>query len=129
MTWIRRADKTVRVGQLCAAALVASLLACSDNGPNEPTPAQVTSGQQTFRFDTFGDETFWTDTLRIHDVITAAVSPATALSVGLKVDADALPPGTLQSADLNSPATTVALLKLNAAARSLLPRWQRRHAG
>jgi mono/diheme cytochrome c family protein len=47
-------------------------------------------------------------------VITAGVSPATALAVGLKVDADALPPGLLQSADLNSPATTVALLKLNA---------------
>ena len=100
--------------RLLPAALILSLLACSDNGPNEPTPAQIASGQQTFRFDTFGDETFWTDTLRMHEVISAAVSPATALSVGLKVDADALPPGLLQSADLNSPATTVALLKLNA---------------
>jgi mono/diheme cytochrome c family protein len=42
------------------------------------------------------------------------VSPATALAVGLKVDADVLPPGLLQTADLNAPATTVALLKLNA---------------
>ncbi|HET6796286.1 MAG TPA: c-type cytochrome [Gemmatimonadales bacterium] len=99
---------------LLPAALLLSLLACSDNGPNEATPAQIASGQQTFRFDTFGDDSFWTDTLRIHEIITAAVSPATALSVGLKVDADALPPGLLQSADLNSPATTVALLKLNA---------------
>jgi mono/diheme cytochrome c family protein len=96
------------------AALAASLLACSDDGPDEPDPAQITRGRDIFRFDTFGDETFWTDTLRIHEVITAGVSPATALSVGLKVDADALPPGTLESADLNSPATTVALLKLNA---------------
>jgi mono/diheme cytochrome c family protein len=99
---------------LTLAALAAALLACSDNGPNPPDPAQIQNGMQTFRFDTYGDESFWTDTLRMHDVITAAVSPATALSVGLKVDADALPPGTLQSADLNSPATTVALLKLNA---------------
>jgi mono/diheme cytochrome c family protein len=99
---------------LLGAALLASVLACSDNGPDEPTPNQLAQGQQTFRFDTFGDETFWTDTLRIHEVITSAVSPATALSVGLKVDADALPPGTLESADLTSPATTVALLKLNA---------------
>src|SRR5215212_1974495 len=99
---------------LLGAALLASVLACSDDGPDEPTPNQLAQGQQTFRFDTFGDETFWTDTLRIHEVITSAVSPATALSVGLKVDADALPPGTLESADLNSPATTVALLKLNA---------------
>ena len=100
--------------RLLPAALLLSLLACSDNGPNEATPAQIASGQQIFRFDTFGDDSFWTDTLRIHEIITAAVSPATALSVGLKVDADALPPGLLQSADLNSPATTVALLKLKA---------------
>ena len=45
---------------------------------------------------------------------TAAVDPTTALKVGLKVDADVLPPGLLQQVDLTSPATTVALLKLNA---------------
>jgi hypothetical protein len=99
---------------LLGAALLASVLACSDDGPDEPTPNQLAQGQQTFRFDTYGDETFWTDTLRMHEVISSAVSPATALSVGLKVDADAVPPGTLETADLNSPATTVALLKLNA---------------
>src|SRR5215208_4890314 len=99
---------------LLGVALATSLLACSDNGPDEPTPEQIAQGREIFRFDTFGDETFWTDTLRIHEVISAAVDPTTALSVGLKVDADALPPGLLQSADLNSPATTVALLKLNA---------------
>jgi hypothetical protein len=76
--------------------------------------ARLAQGQQTFRFDTFGNETFWTDTLRIHEVIQSGVSPVAALAVGLKVDADALPPGILQTADLNSPATTVALLKLNA---------------
>ena len=99
---------------LLGAALLASLAACSDDGPDEATPQQLAQGQQTFRFDTYGDETFWTDTLRMHEVISSGVSPATALSVGLKVDADAVPPGTLESADLNSPATTVALLKLNA---------------
>ena len=39
---------------------------------------------------------------------------ATALSVGLKVDADVLPPGILKTVDLKSAATTVALLKMNA---------------
>ena len=73
-----------------------------------------TSGKDVFRFDTFGNETFWTDTLRLHEVIATAVDPTTALSVGLKVDADALPPGILKTADLKSPATTVALIKLNA---------------
>src|SRR6187402_327017 len=51
----------------------------------------VEQGRQIFRFDTFGDETQWTDTLRMHEVIATAVDPVTALSVGLKVDAEALP--------------------------------------
>lgn len=81
--------------------------------------AMVEQGKQTFRFDTFGDETQWTDTLRMHEVISAAVDPVTALSVGLKVDAEALPEAVVQgiqdgSISLTSPATTVALLKLNA---------------
>ena len=76
--------------------------------------ALVQAGKEIFRFDTFGDEKFWTDTLRMHEVIAAAVSPVTALSVGLKVDAEALPPGILGVVDLNDPKTTVALLKLNA---------------
>ena len=53
--------------------------------------ALVAQGKQIFRFDTFGDEAQWTDTLRMHEVISAAVDPVTALSVGLKVDAEALP--------------------------------------
>jgi cytochrome c5 len=83
------------------------------------SPAAVGDGQKIFRFDTFGDETFWTDTLRMHEVIASAVSPKTALSVGLKVDADALPAAVKTAiangtVDLNSPATTVTLLKLGA---------------
>jgi len=82
-------------------------------------PATLTEGKKIFRFDTYGDETFWTDTLRMHEVIRTSVSPVTALSVGLKVDADALPPEIVagiqnKTVDLNSPATTVALLKLGA---------------
>jgi mono/diheme cytochrome c family protein/cytochrome c5 len=81
--------------------------------------ALVAEGRQIFRFDTFGDEAKWTDTLRLHEVISAAVDPVTALSVGLKVDAEALPPALVKgiqngTIDLKSPATTIALLKLNA---------------
>jgi mono/diheme cytochrome c family protein len=81
--------------------------------------ALVAQGKQIFRFDTFGDEAKWTDTLRMHEVIAAAVDPTTALSVGLKVDVDALPQAVRDgiangSVDLTSPATTVALLKLDA---------------
>jgi len=79
---------------------------------------KVAEGQRTFRFDTFGDEDFWTGTLKLNRAI-ATVSPATALSVGLKVDVDALPRSLIEAlkkgqVDLNSPATTLALLQLNA---------------
>src|SRR5689334_8943517 len=74
----------------------------------------VSDGKQIFRFDTFGDEQLWTDKLGLHKVVETKVDPTTALKVGLKVDSEALPPGTLEKADLKSPATTVALLKLNA---------------
>jgi hypothetical protein len=87
--------------------------------PSQDDPALIASGKDIFRFETFGDETFWTDTLRIHEVISSAVDPTTALSVGLKVDTDSLPPAVVQgiqngSISLTSPATTVALLNLNA---------------
>src|SRR5690348_1298496 len=74
----------------------------------------VREGQKIFRFDTFGDEQLWTDKLGLHRVVQEKVDPTTALGVGLKVDAEALPPGTLEKADLKDPRTTVALLKLNA---------------
>ena len=84
------------------------------------------SGKHIFRFDTFGDEAFWGDTLRLHQAIAGeklggvgpGVSPKTALSVGLKVDVDALPPSLVKQlkagkVNLDDPATTLALLKLN----------------
>ncbi len=76
--------------------------------------ATVAEGQRVFRFDTFGDEQLWTDKLRLHEVVEKSVDPTTALGVGLKVDAEVLPPGILEKVDLKSPATTVALLKMNA---------------
>ena len=96
----------------CALAVVATagLWSCGE----ADDPGQVAAGREVFRHDTFGDERFWTDTLRMNEVIETAVDPVTALSVGLKVDSEALPAGLLQSADLRNPATTVALLKLNA---------------
>jgi len=75
---------------------------------------EFTDGRDIFRFDTFGDEQVWTDVLRMHEVISEAVSPTTALSVGLKVDAEVLPEGILEEVDLDDPATTVALLELGA---------------
>ena len=81
---------------------------------NDSSPAEVAEGQRVFRFETFGDEQLWTDKLRLHEVVQKSVDPTTALKVGLKVDADVLPAGILDKVDLKSPATTVALLKMNA---------------
>ena len=88
---------------------------------------KVQQGEQTFRFDTFGDQAFWGDTLKLHQAIEGAglggvgpgVSPKTALAVGLKVDVDALPSDLVQKiqkgrVNLDDPAVTLALLKLNA---------------
>lgn len=85
----------------------------SGRGSRTIDPAQF-DGLQVFRFDTFGDEIFWTDQLRLNEAIQAALDPVTALSLGLKVDADALPEGVLEAADLSDPATTVALIGLDA---------------
>jgi hypothetical protein len=76
------------------------------------SPAVIAEGQRVFRFDTFGDEQVWTDTLHLNEVVEKHVDRTTALKVGLKVDADALPAGTLDKVDLTSPAATVALLKI-----------------
>jgi cytochrome c5 len=106
-----------------AALLVVLAGGCGSNStaPADvpPDPALIEQGKQIFRFDTFGDEAQWTDGLRLHEVIPAAVDPLTALSVGLKVDSEALPAAVVKgiqdgSIDLKSPATTVALLKMNA---------------
>ena len=105
-----------------AAAVVAATVVAACGGDSDDSAAQaaqVEQGKQIFRFDTFGDETQWTDTLRIHEVIRTAVDPITALSVGLKIDAEALPAAVVAgiqngSVDLKSPDTTVALLKLDA---------------
>ncbi len=96
--------------------IVASVAACGGSGKS--SSALVAEGRQTFRFDTFGDETKWTDALRMHEVV-ATIDPTTALAVGLKVDSDALPAAVVAgirggTISLTDPATTVALLKLNA---------------
>lgn len=84
-------------------------------------------GKYIFRFDTFGDEAFWGGQLHLQQAIEGAknggvgagVSPKAALGVGLKVDAEALPAVVVEAikqgkVDLDDPATTLTLLKLNA---------------
>jgi hypothetical protein len=114
--------------------LDAATCMCGDaSQPGTPDPvvtnatALIDEGRQTFRYDTFGDEAFWGGTLRLHEAIAGeanggvgpGVPPTTALAVGLKVDAAALPAELVAQinageVDLESPATTLALLRLDA---------------
>jgi Cytochrome c peroxidase len=90
-------------------------------------PVLINDGQQVFRYDTFGDEDFWSGLLHIDKALLGSanggfgpgVSPKTALAVGLKVDAKALPASVVEgiksgAINLDDPATTLALLKLDA---------------
>src|SRR5215472_7288460 len=91
------------------------------------TTKLIRQGKQTFRFDTFNDQKFWGGTLGLHKTIEGAkhggigpgLSPKEALALGLKVDVNALPVSLRQAikngqVNLNDPAVTLALLKLNA---------------
>lgn len=112
-------------------AMIASAAPPSDKGFDGEiaSHAQVllNEGKKIFRYDTFGSEAFWGDALQLHKAIAgeknggvgSGVSPKAALSVGLKVDADALPAALKKQlaagkVNLDDPATTIALLKLSA---------------
>jgi hypothetical protein len=97
-----------------------------DIGPNNAI-RMVKEGRATFRYETFKSEDFWGGMLRLHEAIAGAanggtgpgLTPTAALSAGLKVDLDALPPSLVKDlrdgkVDLNDPATTLALLQLDA---------------
>ena len=104
-------------------------MGCTDREPTSPNPAGsfahspqhasgALSGRQIFRHDDFGSWRFWTNTLRLNEVV-ATLTPNEALALGLKVDADAIPAAVLQAvlddpSLLDDPATTRALLGLDA---------------
>ncbi|WP_242345620.1 hypothetical protein [Anaeromyxobacter terrae] len=84
-------------------------------------------GRHVFREETFGDEDFWGGQLRLHEAIAGqanggvgpGLSPRAALSLGLKVDAGALPAATAEAVrrgavNLDDPAVTVELLRAGA---------------
>ncbi len=97
-----------------------------DNRIDSNAQQMLDEGRRIFRYDTFGDEVYWTDKLKLHRAIEGqklggvgpGVSPKTALSVGLKVDMDALPADLVDKikkgeVNLDDPATTLALIKLD----------------
>src|SRR5688572_3172211 len=127
---MRHRKTMLMVLSLVAAFALAQCIKGDDKPPNGhggSDPALVREGKEIFRFDTFGDEEFWSGALHIDKAIAGednggfgdGVSPNTALAVGIKVDADALPAAVkagIKSGDikLDDPATTLVLLQLNA---------------
>ena len=121
--------KTYWLAAITASCILLAVImaSCGGDGGGTTTAVDLTrtnalqavdAGRQTFRFDTFGDEAFWGDTLKLHQGV-AKVSPKTALAVGLKVDVDALPQDLVtqlknNTLNLDDPANTLALIKLNA---------------
>jgi hypothetical protein len=106
------------------------------------TRRMVEEGRRTFWSDTFGSEAFWADAIQLHRAIAgdkhggvgSGVSPKTALGVGLKVDSEALPASLADqikkgAVNLDDPAATLALLKLDAVVGVKVPVRQRRGAG
>jgi hypothetical protein len=127
-----RPGNFVSAALACSAVLLLATVTLTSSPHRDPhhgssAEQQLAEGRATFRYDTFGDEDFWGGTLQLHRAIEGAkfgglgpgVSPRTALALGLKVDVDALP-RELQEAikhghvNLDDPAVTLALLKLNA---------------
>jgi len=130
-----------------AAAVLAATCACKTAGMQETSPDRgaaaastgqasmieenakrmIAQGRDIFRDDTFGSEDFFGAALKLHQAIAGdkhggvggGVSPKTALSVGLKVDAERVPATVAAgiksgAVSLDDPASTLALLKVNA---------------
>src|SRR5688572_5936882 len=142
MAMTQRRSRTLGITVLFASALTATMWAAQPRQEVKNTSAASKSfdeeirsnadrmleeGKHTFRFDTFGSEDFWGGKLRLHESLAGeklggvgkGVSPKAALGLGLKVDAEALPAELVAQikagkVDLDDPATTAALLKLNA---------------
>ena len=120
------AAKPKKATSEAASKTAAPAASANDQLINTNMQAMLDQGRQTFRYDTFGDEAFWGGALNLQQAIAGeklggvglGVSPKTALSVGLKVDADALPASLVEQikagkVNMDDPATTLALLKLN----------------
>jgi len=127
LVWVFISAASVLAAQTKKTAQTSPAAAGPDQIIQTNAHQMLEDGRKIFRYDTFGDEAFWGGALRLHQAIAGekqggvgpGVSPKTALAVGLKVDLDALPASLVDQlkagkVNLDDPATTLALLKLNA---------------
>jgi hypothetical protein len=121
------AGSLLLLGGVLANGTVSAFSAQSQANSKPANQRLFEQGRKIFRFDTFGDQAFWGGALQLHKAIEGSanggvgpgVSPKTALAVGLKVDATAIPAEVAAAikagkVDLDDPKTTLTLLKLNA---------------
>jgi len=115
------------LGKVSAQSESANSTASFDDQIRANAQSALTAGRKTFRFDTFGDEDFWGGTLHLERALEGerlggvggGLTPKAALDLGLKVDVNALPAQVISALrenaiNLNDPAVTVTLIKLNA---------------
>jgi hypothetical protein len=113
-------------GAIVAVWLAASLFASAPATSRSPEPdaaalhAQdlLDHGRQVFRHERMGSQLFVSRGLKLHFAL-RRLAPADALALGLKVDREALPPGTIAAleageADLADPAVTVDFIRRHA---------------
>jgi hypothetical protein len=122
---MRHKNQLLVIAAFVTVVILAQCHRGKDHHPDDPP--LIAEGKDIFRYDAFGDEAFWSGLLHIDKAIAGAanggfgpgVSPKAALAVGLKVDAEALPANVVAgisngTISLDDPATTIALIKLNA---------------
>jgi hypothetical protein len=98
-----------------AVALAATAMsACRQFPATQPKNDLETQGREIFRDDTFGNEVFWTDTAKLHEVVSRRIQPLEALGLGLKVDMDRLNLAKFAWHNPFSTGGTIELLKQNA---------------
>lgn len=119
---------------LGAAALVADDLSGAPGGASAPTVERapqgpedpvirhaedlIRDGRAIFRHSRMGSHVFFSRTLKLHRAVNQ-LTPRQALGLGLKVDAEALPPAVVQAiqrgeVDLDDPAVTRLLVQIGA---------------
>jgi hypothetical protein len=119
-SWFRPTDGKILALTTAASGTYRGL----NRARNLATGPEVASGFQVMMYETFGNEGFFGPTIRLHEILNDAVTPAAAVELGVQVDLERVPPAIVavmtgtdtaaKVAALNDVATTRALVKAGA---------------